>query len=761
MTFLPLLLTLSATADAREADAPELAPYFTHAGEVLLEGTVEIPLFACPGFARYGDCIEVFLRSEEDPEAEPQRFLFRVVAGSSAILVDSSFAAPAGVKFKEEAIFKTRRFLPGLLKRQTVESDVGKLDRLDLGGVVLEDIAVFTYEPDREERRELEADVDTSGVSGWIGLNHFEDLSWAILRQQGKLVLTQEPGVLSRVDAAPMQSTYVPAHTTPSSSLMRAVVAGKWTDSAPIVVQGQLDGQDAAIALSSGFGGIVDRSQVEDREADLTVGPTELHTLAVTLPGLSLDVPFGEFGGRYVGVDVDAVLGSETIGWSSWAFDATTEQVAIAPVETDGRKNWVAKEKKDLEEKLNPVADPDTGEVPEPPEGEDRAAILADLGELADAVGDVEGELEALREATEADPESCQVHQDLGRKLLDYGQPVEALASLQTAAHLWDAWDQLDPWERDAWRLWIEALEEGSLKKRLKRSLEHSYKLQWRQNVEDGMMIYWVGGQIAEREEAGLESLVRIQSGSCGAIWSDLAFAHTATGDLDAVNALYDTRLDYDPKLARATGNARLAAGDLAGANEAYRQALKMGDSLARAGVGLAQLRSGNQAEGLENLDAISLRSHDLALQRRYYLAYAEVHGAGAAADEMARRARLVPQSLTLKLMAAEAGLHAGRDASGWIKASKDAHERYVAVEWWDLETVAQFSATLLLTGDLERAEEFAETVLSHDPAQGTALTTLGMISALNGDTDSAKALMERARVAGVRSPAYAVMRAN
>ena len=749
MQILPLLLTLSSVADARDADDSALADVYTHAGAVAAEGVVSLQLYACP-FGLESSCIEVL-------GPDDNKYLFQVVPGDGDIVLSSAYSGAAGVELEEETLAKGPR-LRGHLKRSRYKETLGELETLDLGGVVFSDLTVWAPEPSAATKKRLEEEGDNLRYGGTIGLNHFPDLSWALLRSQGVLKLSTGGGLLSEVAGTPVQAAYVPSFDVERESLGTIVTL----PSKPLVVQGEIDGQPASIQLIGSGSSGVHRDRVAERDEDFLIGARSFHTLPVQAAGLTLNAAASEEGFAFFESDLGMRLGGDYLSAADWAFDAGSEQVALAWVKTDGRKGWNETLMAELAKGLTPEADPETGEVPDAPEGKALAGLQAGLARGHAIDGDPDARLASLRAAVEADPESCTVHHELGNTLLDYGQPIEAMLSLQKAGELWDAWDQIDPWEKDSWRLWLETLEEGSLKARLTRSLTHTYKLQWRENVEEGLMIYWVGGQMAEREEAGLEPNIRIQPNSCGNVWGDLAGALAATSDLAGVNALYAERLDYDAWVAVAAGNARLASGDAAGANEAYRQALKLGSQSGRFGMALIQLETGNKDAALDNMsDLVWHRGGDLDWLRRYYLAQASVNGPAAAADEMARRAEAWPENPSLRLAAAEAGLHAGRDASGWVQRAIKAYEFELMGPVESNEYRAQYAAALLLDGRVDDARASANKALARDPAQSTALTTLGMIAALEGDTDSAKALMERARVAGIWDPAYAVMRAN
>ena len=151
----------------------------------------------------------------------------------------------------------------------------------------------------------------------------------------------------------------------------------------------------------------------------------------------------------------------------------------------------------------------------------------------------------------------------------------------------------------------------------------------------------------------------------------------------------------------------------------------------------------------------------DIDWLRRYFLTIADLQGPDAAADEMARRAALWPENATLRLAAAEAGLNAGRDASGWVQGSLQAFEYRLLGPMYRGEDRAQYATALFLDGQVDEARNQAERVLEKDPAHSTALTTLGLIAALEGDTEGAKEMMDRARVADVYDPAYAVTGSN
>jgi predicted Zn-dependent protease len=753
MQFLPLLLTLSSVAVAREADDPALADYFTHAGDLYIDGVVELPLFACPGDRR-DSCVQATLE-------DGSRYLFTVTPGYGAIVLDPGFSGAAGVELKEITLAKAPR-TDDAFKREKLKEKVGELAELNLGEITLTNLAVFASETPNIDTKDQSSGgpasdgPDGDRYGGVIGLNHFPGLSWALLRSEGVLVLSTTGGLLGRVQATPLGSVYRPADLYSRGSVFQ------YRRSVPITVEGQVNGKSATIALSMRYLTGIHRDTVQDRQPDFKIGNVGYHTVPVQVGGLSLDTAAVEGGWAYWENDLGLMLGEDYLWSADWAWDAATEQVALAWATQDQRSSWTSTLMEELNKGLVPEADPETGETPPAPEGKALAALQSGLANGHDASSDVDAQLGALRQAVEADPESCSVHHELGNALLDYGQAVEAIASLQTAAGLWDGWDTTDDWEKDAWHFYIDDLEEGSLTARLKRSLTNTYKLQWRKNIEEGLMLYWIGGQMAEREHAELEPLVRIQSNSCAIVWGSLAAAYAATGDLEGVDKLYAERLDFDAGVALAAGNARMATGDVKGANEAYRQAQRMGSNYGAFGVALAQLELGDSQAALQNMsDLLWRRGGDIDWLRRYYLAQARINGAAAAADEMAARAKKWPENPALQLAAAEAGLHAGRDASGWVQKAIKSYEFELAGPVHSAEHKAQYSAALLLDGRVEQARSTAEVVLEGDPAQSTALTTLGMIAALEGDMDTAKVLMERARVAGIWDPAYAVMRVN
>jgi len=748
MQFLPLLLALTPSADARDADASELAGVHTHTGELAIDGTVELPLFACTDDARIS-CVEIALESGD-------KYLLRVVPGEAHVALSAGFMGALGLEFKEKTLKGPR--LENRQAKKEIVVKTAELAELDLGGgVVLTDLVVTEAPTFPNVKPSDPGDAHASRIAGTLGLNYFPGLNFALLRSQGVLKLSTADSLVGLSGGTPVESTYAPG------SIYARGTVFKHLPPSSVLVGGTVDGSETSVRLSQGHQSAVNRELVGERTPDFAIGPVDFHALDTQAAGLTLTATASEHGWGYIESGLGLNLGIEYLWATDWAMDNSTGQVALAWAVQDARKDWSPTLVAELSKALTPEADPETGEVPPAPEAEALAGILAGLAGAYALTDQVDEELDALKRATEAEPENCAHHLAYGNALLDYGRPVEAIPSLTQAGSIWDAWDLMDKWQQDAWRLWVNDLEGGSLKARMKRSLIQAAKLQWKQNVEDGLMIYHVGIELAEREEAGLDpDKTPIQPNVCYSAYGSLAAAHAATGDLDAVNELYRERLDYDASVAVAAGNARLAAGDSQGAIEAYRQAHMLGDASGRFGMALVQLETGHEDAALANLSELLWSSGtDLDWLRRYYLAYARVHGAAAAADEMAARAAAWPENPTLRLAAAEAGLHAGRDASGWVQRAIKAYEMQLAAAVVATEQQAQYSAALLLDGRVEDARSHANKALAQDPAQATALTTLGMIAALEGDTDSAKALMDRARVAGVWDPAYAVMRAN
>lgn len=105
--------------------------------------------------------------------------------------------------------------------------------------------------------------------------------------------------------------------------------------------------------------------------------------------------------------------------------------------------------------------------------------------------------------------------------------------------------------------------------------------------------------------------------------------------------------------------------------------------------------------------------------------------------------------------------MHAGRDASGWVERAIKAHEYELMGPVERNEGRAQYAAALALAQRVPEARENAMKALSRDPTQATALTTLGLLAAMEGDLEASKAYMEQARVAAIWDPTFAAMRAN
>ncbi len=747
MRFLPLLLlAFSTTATAREADDPSLAPYFTHEGGLALEAPIELQLYSRWGGGHH---IETTLESGD-------RYLFEVVPGEAFVYLSAGFAKAAGAEMKDVKIGRFPR-QPGHVRGDAIEISVGTLDALVFGDLVLTDVAVFTPEQSDVDKLDLEEDPDTTRYGGILGLNHLADVSWALLPSQGVLKLSPSSGTLVEIDSAAVQTHYEPAFYTTRGEK-------QWFHGArPIVIDGTVDGREARIAVSGLANSSVASGFVADREADWARGPHDYHTMPFQVGHVAVDAAAYRVPLDWMELPIDAVLGQDyTWAWD-WAYDAATEQLAMAWIGEDNRKTWSDTYLAEMTKALTPEPDPETGEPAEAPEGDALASIQLGIAAAHDDQGDLDAELAALQAALEAAPEDCNAHGELGVTLLDYGRAAEAIPHLERAGELWDAWDSQDPWERESWVLWVEDLEEGSKKARLKASWKNTWKLMWKQNIDQGLQLYWVRGQIAEREEAGLEPLPTIQSNECDVVWGALAFAKAAVGDLEGVEALYAERLDYDGSLALALGNARLAAGDVDGAHEAYRQLEQLGwHRLADMGLALVQLSEGQDDAALTNMQqAVYGNASNLHWLRQYYLSLGARIGPSAAADQLLEMAETWPENPTFQLAAAEASLHAGQDASGWVERAVKSYEYVLMGPTWRVEYRAQYAAALALAERVADARAAALEALERDPAQGTALTTLGLLAAIEGDDEASRAYLEQARVANVFDPTFAVMRAN
>lgn len=568
-----------------------------------------------------------------------------------------------------------------------------------------------------------------AGVDGRLGLASWEGVAWAILPSSG-VVRLGPAGPQSVASELGADATYRSTDKT-----KERIGTGKVEIPATaMAAQVTVSGVELSAALATGAERGWVATEVDEGQAWYSLkgvaplpatplpavngylrGDVEMEWREVGLGGTSAWARVDRSGaGTSFPYVEPARVGFDVLQQFDLGVDPSRHAVTLRPSKGNAAKSYAPLYVARMEATLA-----ESGE----PSDDVAAARKALAGKLApmvgaySAVGQYAKAVEAAQKWTEAAPERCTSWHALGSAMLAAGNPAGAVEPLRKAAAMYQPWAVRPLAER--------------------RELEASEDKRASRPDFDG---------------------VYAQPHSCHTAWGDAATALLASGKGEAVAELYPAHLDLDAGLARAAGNAALVAGNAAGAEAAFRQAVKLSyttDERARAGMMLAtRARSADLA-----LAQFSGNPDSDVYQLRYFLVYADVlHAArghdGAVAELSAFLAR-APWSAAAWLALAQ--LQGTGDAGAASRAKAEvlvAHE--VAWNGGRAHAHALQAEVHRLAGRLSEAAASADRALELDAALPEAWFVRARVAETAGDAARARELRARAFALAAADPLYA-----
>lgn len=702
---LSLLLAATWTAPARAA---EIMDYIGNVGEVVLPGLAETPLYLHPSQGMR-PCVKVTIQGEE--------FLFALEPGYGISVSDRVSGA-----LKLEPKEKTLRHYNG-----GAPIHYANIDRISVGSLELRDVWVSTdpEAPKADLAPRYASPEGSVGVDGVIGLQSL-GVAWAVLPSQGKVFFAPRDQGGDMV--AGLQAEILRYRTTPEQVEVYGKSGGsknkqRMKPSGPIVPL-NVAAQQIDVDLSFGAWASAMRSDREMPESAIEqIGDRRYSWQPVQIGKQPPQFSWVRSSGSYRVLQdrayrnsyADGLVGNNVLS----QFD-----IASSP---EGRSITFryAPEQKRVDPFDWLLADAQADTTPE--DGEEVApGTWQRVGDLYHSRGRLEEAIDAYSKPLEDEEQarSCSPWIQLGIVQAEANRVEDAIASFSAASERYHAW-------------WDRSLEE-------------------REMIQE---------QLAELEEGERKNAADLpQPGLCFHADARLAAAHLASGDLDAVTALYAERLDLDADLALVAGNAYLLQGDLDAAQSAYRQANQLANketSAVRLGLALAYEAAGDW-DSAQELYAAALESRDSDAMA--VLMWLDASTRATSAPRALRQAlafrRLNPDNGVAYVAIARAAQRAGDEEE--LKRVTEAGERFFT----RMENIYPHSTTLQATqalfllelGRADDARQLAEQTLLLDPGNVLAWLALGNVYVLKGDIERGERLLRRAGRLAPMHPGYAML---
>ncbi len=713
-----LLLSLPATAGTH------LDKFDARAGLVQVSGVGEVPLYDI------NDSAYLLVRAKVSKDREA---LFAVSLGGTDYRISEDLAKELKLKVKsgnkrplnlkgEDGQFKEG----GEIKTTT-------LPTFDLATLHIEDLQVTV---DGKLPK-----IDGYPVEGVIGLAPFDNqLAWAALRSKGVLkVGPSSAGAELLASVGGQALPYVSVAREKVKDKVRGYKIEGTAGRQQFIVQATLGGQTVNAALST-WGS---RDCTISPAIDVGAAPErldadrQLRWLSPTLAGEQVLGTWCWQDGEYtqqLGAETrwQATLGLDTLKWYDLAIDPVSRKIGLAKVST---------KESSLTETLLGEARARAEKKPEAPAGDDEKAAESGpakpdpkpwkaLHAAQMAAGSYADAVASATKLTEIDARDCSGWQLLGDAQAAGGQPAAAISSYQRSADLWHAWWDLPVNDREKL-----SKELGKLK------------------------------TDAEKEKAEH----KVQPASCFTVEGDMALAALAIGDFATVDRLYRERLDLDPDVALAAGNASLRQGRWGDAQGPYRQAIKREtldkvDLSARQGVAVANLMAQDWTAAEPAFQGVISRGSTGLLEGQLYLDGVRAARGQEAALSVARAmAEARPDLLVAQVLWYAEAQRAG-DADATAKAVS-AVEAVAYTPWTPFERkpdrIATYAWYLVRKGQVDEARKIAQEGLAQKPDLALAWLVLSEAEKVAGDPAKAEEYKAKALAFGARSPAMAVIAAG
>lgn len=696
-----------------------LDKFDARAALVNVTSTSEVPLY------RVGDDDRLFVRARV---AKDREALFVVSLAGSSYEISEDLAKELKLKVKSankrplNVAGEDGKFKEG------GEIKLARLATLDLGTLHIEGLQVTV-------NGKL-GQVGGHAIEGVIGLAAFDNqLAWALLNSKGVLQVGPSASGAAMVSAVGGQPlAYENVARTRFKDKLRGEKFEGTTARLDFIVPATLGAQAVKLTLDNHRGSCtVSPALALPAGPQRAQGDRDLRWLGLSLGGVEIDPTWYAADGAFtvqIGPELphQATLCPGAMRELDLAIDPVARKIAVAKADNkrpDVSETLLAELKARAEKP--PAAEPDKKDDndagPKKPSAKPWKALYSAQfasGAYLDAAA-------SAKKLTEIDPRDCSAWQSLGAAQAGSGLFTDAIASYTKSSALYHAW-------------WDISLEE---REKLEKSL---------------------GKLKTDAEKDAAEH--KVQPGSCFTADGDLALAALATGDYAAVDKLYQERLDLDPDVALAAGNAALRQGRWEQAAGPYRQAIKREtvgkpDLVARQGVALAALKADNWDAARPAFEGVFSRGGIDLLQAMGYLDGVRAERGQEASLLVARSlAEGRPDLLVTQVLWFEEATRSG-DADA-IARAKAAVEQVAYTPLTTSETrtdrVALYAWYLATAGNMDEASKIAREGIDQRPDLALAWLTLARVAESAGDSATAAELKAKAIGFGARYPAFALL---
>ena len=613
------------------------------------------------------------------------------------------------------------------------ESKLAAVDALTIGGLTLTDVVVSTKAPDSmlsnaEANHPWNAMMTSRGnVDGSIGLEGLpDDVSWAIIPSTGIVSFSLdgasliEGGMQLPVQQNASEVVQYATRDRVAYLAEELVVDAVTVGGVQMPARLEVGMAASAVLLPEKL-----PAELRHRPGTLTAAYVDIQTGDAALG----TVPVTEFT-AIKGLERanGAYIGSDVLGGFDIAMDRAAKIVTLKPTETVKRTSPFAFLIAQAMKAVQPEA------------ADDGAASGADDGTASDvpgsakawnalvalhrADGDYDAALTAALNASSFDERDCAGWATVGRAQLETGDLDAAIAAYEKSAELYHAWYALTLDER------TELAEEiGALDAEEKAAHEHA-----------------------------------IASPSCHTSDGKVAALTLAKGDVLTVETLYRERLDLDPGLALVAGNALVAQGEWANAQEPLRQAMKMARgyrSATRLALAAVYSGQGDWESASALFDRVLATNQALQTVQFYLDAVTAVKGSEAAVAAAQNLASAYPDSAGavygLGYVAKAGGFSMNADSAreagtAWFEAASKRAPQSASIAGARARWLAMWDPSALQTKKAIRA------ALTKDPLNKDALLAGAAVASAAGDQDKADALTLKAAQLGVNHIGYTAL---
>ncbi|MEL6349442.1 MAG: tetratricopeptide repeat protein [Myxococcota bacterium] len=441
--------------------------------------------------------------------------------------------------------------------------------------------------------------------------------------------------------------------------------------------------------------------------------------------------------------EVDGVLGLHFL--SNFDIAGSREQLAFKYITEAQRNPSLPLEIEDIQAALDEAKQKreeakESGEVEEEdaenPHGKTQQWMR--LAQLQARAGEMDAALTTMKTVMEYEDaeDACANWMMLGDLQKKATQLDGALTSYGTAAELYHMW-------------WDNSLEERNQIDEDRAQLE-----------EDRAKLEKKGGDPDSLDDPWPKK----QPGRCHEADGHVAHLSLAAGELERVANLFDERLDLDPALALAQGNAALTQGNITLAQHAYRQALQLESipsSYSRMGLAMSYHSNGrwDTASGLYQ-KAINLDRFNIMLALTWTDAQIVEFNPAYAMRKAKSFMEQNPGTATGYVAYARAA-RSGGDADAMAEATRRG-DQFFNNNLIRYPNSARFTAAhaafLYETDRADAARTAAEQALQWDPDNTVALLTLGALHVESGEIDKGETMLRQAGQMGLFHPGYAML---